>query len=225
MRWTWPISSTVVVLPFEPVSAMNSCSSSRQPSSSSPITRSPAVSAVCDHRRLARDARALDHGRDAGEQVRALLPVAHLHARRREPLLDLGVDHPRVRPDHPLAARRQRLRRGHARAGEADDEERAGRERRARDHGPHSSGPRSPRLAARPRTCRSGTARTGSARIRTRTRRGRPARPSGERAVERQTSRVVANVCHIGPTGDWSSTTGGPGRRARDAAADRRRPA
>ena len=47
MRWTWPISSTVVVLPFEPVSATNSCSSSRQPSSSSPITRSPAVSAVC----------------------------------------------------------------------------------------------------------------------------------------------------------------------------------
>ena len=41
-RWRWPISSTVVVLPLEPVTAMNSCSGrSRQPVSYSPSTGIP----------------------------------------------------------------------------------------------------------------------------------------------------------------------------------------
>src|SRR3954447_7531910 len=41
-RWMWPISSVVVVLPFVPVMAMNSCPpSSRQASSSSPRTGRP----------------------------------------------------------------------------------------------------------------------------------------------------------------------------------------
>ena len=64
---------------------------------------------------------ALDHGRDAGEQVRALLPVAHLDARR-PAALPAPRRRPRARPmpDHALAARRQRLRGGHARAGEAE---------------------------------------------------------------------------------------------------------
>ena len=38
-----PISSTVVVLPFVPVTAMNSFGTSRQPSSSSPTTSMPAL--------------------------------------------------------------------------------------------------------------------------------------------------------------------------------------
>ena len=40
-RWMWPISSTVVVLPFVPVTATNSLGSSRHASSSSPSTGSP----------------------------------------------------------------------------------------------------------------------------------------------------------------------------------------
>ena len=59
-RWMWPISSVVVVLPFEPVTAMNSLGSSRQASSSSPTTGSPRSRAARDDRRLLRHARALD---------------------------------------------------------------------------------------------------------------------------------------------------------------------
>ena len=40
-RWIAPISSTVVVLPLVPVTAMNSWGSSRQASSSSPISEPP----------------------------------------------------------------------------------------------------------------------------------------------------------------------------------------
>ncbi len=41
-RWTWPIHSVVVVLPFVPVTAMKSLGSSRQASSSSPTSVEPA---------------------------------------------------------------------------------------------------------------------------------------------------------------------------------------
>ena len=45
-RWMWPISSTVVVLPLEPVTATNSLlGSSRHPSSSSPSTGDAALAA------------------------------------------------------------------------------------------------------------------------------------------------------------------------------------
>jgi hypothetical protein len=40
-RYTWPIASTVVVFPLEPVTTTKSFGSSRQPISSSPITRRP----------------------------------------------------------------------------------------------------------------------------------------------------------------------------------------
>ncbi len=40
-RWMCPISSVVVVLPFVPVTAMNSLGSIRHASSSSPMTGSP----------------------------------------------------------------------------------------------------------------------------------------------------------------------------------------
>ena len=43
VRWMWPIHSVVVVLPFVPVTAMNSPGSSRQASSSSPMTGMPAA--------------------------------------------------------------------------------------------------------------------------------------------------------------------------------------
>ena len=45
-RCRWPISSTVVVLPLEPVTAISSLGTSRQPTSSSPITPIPASRAA-----------------------------------------------------------------------------------------------------------------------------------------------------------------------------------
>ena len=203
VRWTWPISSTVVVLPFEPVSATNSCSSSRQPSSSSPITRRPARERRVHHRRLARHARALDHGRDAGEQVRALLPVAHLHARRHEPLLD-GRRRSPERPSRPPARRappapppRPRpsgrgRRRETGRAGAAGARSRPSFKRAALNA-----------LAARPRRCRSQTA--------TRRRRGSgPGRDAPPCAGGRRT-------CRRARTDAWSRTCATSGRRATGA--------
>ena len=102
-RWMWPISSTVVVLPLEPVSAMNSFGSSRQPSSTSPITRIPCAQRRRDQRRLPRHARALDHGARSRRAASAPLspsrtstPAASSRAR-----CTLRVHRPGVGPDAP----------------------------------------------------------------------------------------------------------------------------
>ena len=106
-RWMCPISSTVVVLPLEPVSAMNSWSSSRQPSSSSPITVMPRGQRRGDQRRLARHPGALDHAsrcppsRSApSSPSRTSAPAATApRARRRRP-----TAHPMPPPARPRAA-------------------------------------------------------------------------------------------------------------------------
>jgi hypothetical protein len=86
----------------------------------------PALASGRDHRGLLRDARRLDHGRDAVEQVDPVglqvHPVEALGARRR------AAVHPDRRD--PLAA--ERAQGGDAAAREADDEDRARRERRPR---------------------------------------------------------------------------------------------
>ena len=140
-RWMWPISSTVVVLPLEPVTAMNSCSPSRrQPSLELAEDGDPPLARRRDHRRLLRHAGALDQAAGAVQQIDARRARARPPRRPAARSTASSRHGARVDPDHLRPALAQRERGRHARAGEADDEVRAGRERRARDHGDHSSG-------------------------------------------------------------------------------------
>ena len=63
---------------------------------------------------LARDPRALDDRLDSGEQIRALLAVAHLHPGGDERGLHVRTDRARIRPDDARATPGQDLGRGHA---------------------------------------------------------------------------------------------------------------
>ena len=113
-RWTWPIHSVVVVLPFVPVTAMNSFGSSRQASSSSPTTASPRARAARDDGARVRHAGALDERPDAVEQLVARVIQMHFDARCAKPA---DVGRAGVDADHLLPARPQRERRRDARSG------------------------------------------------------------------------------------------------------------
>ena len=155
-RCRWPISSTVVVLPLEPVTAMNSCSpSSRQPVSYSPSTgipRSRAAATTGASFGTPGLLITLPAPREQLDAVGAARARSTPAARRRSAAS--SRHRARVDAGHLRAALAQRQRRGHARAGEADDEVRAGRERRAR----RSRGPfkRAASAATRRRAAASG---------------------------------------------------------------------
>ena len=77
-RWMCPISSTVVVLPFVPVTATNSFGSIRHASSSSPSTGRPRSRAAAITGACAGTPGLLTTARTRSEQRHALL--AHMHA-------------------------------------------------------------------------------------------------------------------------------------------------
>ena len=94
----------------------------------------PALARRADHRRLLRDARALDHRRRAVEQRDAVGRRVRGHPRLRERRQGARVDRARVATHNGLPARPEQLGRRAPGAGEADDEERACGQRRTRGH-------------------------------------------------------------------------------------------
>ena len=134
VRCRWPISSTVVVLPFEPVTAIISFGTSRQPISSSPTTGKPGLARRDHDRRLRRHAGALDHragGREQLDPERAGMDRDPGRLELRPPL----VRHrPRVAAGDRRAAAAQRERHRDAGAGEPHDQVGTGWERRPREH-------------------------------------------------------------------------------------------
>ena len=117
-RWMCPISSTVVVLPFVPVTAMNSFASIRQASSSSPSTGMPARARGDDHGRLRRDARALD--RRARTRSSSATPSSpRCSSTPAAAQRSHAGGRARVHADHLLPARAQRERSGRRPSGRA----------------------------------------------------------------------------------------------------------
>ncbi len=119
---TWPSSSATVVLPLVPVTATKRFGSSRQASSSSPMTGTPSVSARLIGRRLARNAGALDHAARTLDQFFPITIQVHFDAQLAQPLGSLG--RAGVGPDHLLATLGQQPRRRLAGPGKPDDQKR-----------------------------------------------------------------------------------------------------
>ena len=131
---TWPIHSTVVVLPLEPVTAMNSLAEQPPPDlelADDPQARRPRRG---HGRRLMRHAGALDDRRRAATSstpsVGACTGTPAAASSARVSSLTGGG----IARHHLAAARPQRQRGGHARAGEPDHEERPGWQWWTRDH-------------------------------------------------------------------------------------------
>ncbi len=129
----WPISSTVVVLPFVPVTAMNSlgekspCQLELADRRSIPRERAWAITGAC-----AGTPGTLDERAHTLEQRDSLLAQMKLDTRLHEQLRGLwGAD---VDAEHLLSPGAQRKRRGDARAGKTHDQIGAGREIGSRLH-------------------------------------------------------------------------------------------
>ena len=134
-RWMWPISSTVVVLPLEPVTAIELVR--QQPPGELELAERRAIPrsrAARDHRRLLRHARALDDA--CATPASSSTPVVagvHLDAGRAPARRAASAATRRRRsPTTPRPRARSASAAATPGAGEADDEERAGRQRRAR---------------------------------------------------------------------------------------------
>ena len=144
VRQTWPSSSATVVLPFVPVTAQKRFGSSRQESSSSPITGMPRSRAAAIAGASAGTPGLLTTQRARSSSSTPTTIQEDFDAQPPQPFRARGRSG--VDADHPLAALGEQPRRRLARAGEADDQVRA--RRAAADaalRGPH-------RLVSRPRT-------------------------------------------------------------------------
>ena len=134
-RWTWPISSTVVVLPLEPVTARNSLGTSRQAELElAEHGDARRLARGADHRRLLRHPGALDQRAGRGHQLDPLGRRDDLDAERGQLRPHRLAGLAGVAADHRQPERAQRPRGGDARAGEPDDEVRRLGQRRAGDH-------------------------------------------------------------------------------------------
>ena len=127
---TWPSSSATVVLPFVPVTAQKRFGSSRQESSSSPITGMPSSWAAAIAGASAGTPGLLTTQRARSSSLHSTTIQEDFDAQPPQPFRARGRSG--VDADHPFVACGEQAGGRLARAGEADDQIRAGWDRRTR---------------------------------------------------------------------------------------------